>query len=343
MTASPFTITPTPPTSLKLEVGEDGSFSFTVTSLAAPDLLQELVFEALLIGPDGKGKVVDWLVVGPSRSKTLAGGETATVTVAARPRTTSPRGENKIQLAVADNERPHDIYAYSAPVTCEVTARPPPPPVKRFPRWLIAVIAGGAVLVGLNIFLIAKLVDGDDDSDLGKRCDAQTSCGDGLICADVHKCLRPGGATCTENSVCASGECVSRLGVCAVPLGLACAPGAKVPCASQSACDPTTKRCLGGVGARCTTGTQCESGVCTAGVCAGTQGAFTVVLKNSGANKLLVIKVIRELTGLGLAEAKTLVESAPTNVKVNITKAEAVEIERRLEEAGAEVEIQEIR
>jgi large subunit ribosomal protein L7/L12 len=346
MPASPFTITPTSPTSLKLEVGEDGTFAFTVTSLAAPDSSQELVCEALWIGPDGKGKSVDWLVVGPSRSLMLKGGDTATVTIGAKPRTTTPRGEHKIQLAIADNERLHDVFGYSEPVSCEVTARPvvTPPPPKRFPRWLIAVIAGGAVVVGVNIFLLVKLLGRDgDDASLGRRCDAQTPCDAGLICADVGKCLQPGRGACKEDGACASGECVS-LGVCAVPIGLTCRPGDKVPCSRQAVCHPRTNTCLGGAGAPCTTGAQCESGQCAGGVCtADPGGSFVVVLRNSGTNKLGVIKVVRELTGLGLKEAKDLVDGAPKEVKSGITKAEAADIGRRLQEVGAEVEIGEVR
>lgn len=69
------------------------------------------------------------------------------------------------------------------------------------------------------------------------------------------------------------------------------------------------------------------------------QTEFTVVLKSFGANKIAVIKIVRELTSLGLGEAKALVESAPTNLKENIGKAEAEEIKKKLEEAGAQVEL----
>ncbi len=66
---------------------------------------------------------------------------------------------------------------------------------------------------------------------------------------------------------------------------------------------------------------------------------FTPVLADFGAKKLDVIKVIRELTGLGLKEAKEFVESAPKAVKENISKDEAEAIRTKLEEAGAKVEI----
>jgi large subunit ribosomal protein L7/L12 len=69
------------------------------------------------------------------------------------------------------------------------------------------------------------------------------------------------------------------------------------------------------------------------------QTEFTVVLKDFGANKINVIKAIREITNLGLKEAKDLVESAPTNVKEGVSKQEAEEIRKKLTEAGATVEI----
>jgi large subunit ribosomal protein L7/L12 len=67
--------------------------------------------------------------------------------------------------------------------------------------------------------------------------------------------------------------------------------------------------------------------------------AFNVVLKAAGANKLNVVKVVKELTGLGLKEAKELVDGAPKNVKEGIAKGEADEIANKLKEAGADVEI----
>ena len=76
-----------------------------------------------------------------------------------------------------------------------------------------------------------------------------------------------------------------------------------------------------------------------AGPAAEEKTEFTVVLKDAGANKINVIKVVRELTGLGLKEAKDLVEAAPKAVKEGIAKAQADEIKKKLEEAGAKVEI----
>lgn len=69
------------------------------------------------------------------------------------------------------------------------------------------------------------------------------------------------------------------------------------------------------------------------------QTEFNVVMSSFGDNKVGVIKVVRALTGLGLKEAKDLVESAPSNVKEGIPKAEAEDIKKQLEEAGAKVEI----
>ena len=66
---------------------------------------------------------------------------------------------------------------------------------------------------------------------------------------------------------------------------------------------------------------------------------FTVVLKAGGGNKIGVIKVVREVTGLGLKDAKDLVDGAPKEVKVGVNKTEAEEISKKLKEAGAEVEL----
>jgi large subunit ribosomal protein L7/L12 len=66
---------------------------------------------------------------------------------------------------------------------------------------------------------------------------------------------------------------------------------------------------------------------------------FTVMLKSAGANKLQIVKLVKDLTGLGLKEAKELVDGAPKPVKENISKAEAEDIKNKLTEAGAEVEI----
>ena len=69
------------------------------------------------------------------------------------------------------------------------------------------------------------------------------------------------------------------------------------------------------------------------------QTEFTVVLKSSGAQKINVIKVVRAATGLGLKEAKDLVDGAPKNVKEAISKDEADKLKKELEEAGAQVEL----
>ncbi|MCZ2224144.1 MAG: 50S ribosomal protein L7/L12 [Chitinophagales bacterium] len=67
--------------------------------------------------------------------------------------------------------------------------------------------------------------------------------------------------------------------------------------------------------------------------------AFDVVLVNGGASKLNVVKIVKELTGLGLKEAKDLVDGAPKPIKEGVSKAEADEIAGKLKEAGAEVEV----
>jgi large subunit ribosomal protein L7/L12 len=68
--------------------------------------------------------------------------------------------------------------------------------------------------------------------------------------------------------------------------------------------------------------------------------SFNVILKSGGANKLNVVKVVKELTGLGLKEAKDLVDGAPKPVKEGISKADADALVAKLKEAGAEVEVQ---
>lgn len=69
------------------------------------------------------------------------------------------------------------------------------------------------------------------------------------------------------------------------------------------------------------------------------QSEFDVILKGAGANKVASIKAVRSATGLGLKEAKAMVESAPVAVKEGLPKAEAEELKKQLEEAGAEVEL----
>ena len=69
------------------------------------------------------------------------------------------------------------------------------------------------------------------------------------------------------------------------------------------------------------------------------QSEFTVVLASAGAEKIKVIKVVREITGLGLKEAKEMVDGAPSNIKEGVEKAEAEAIKKQLEEVGAGVEL----
>lgn len=75
------------------------------------------------------------------------------------------------------------------------------------------------------------------------------------------------------------------------------------------------------------------------GAAAAEQTEFDVVLKAAGGNKIAVIKVVREVTGLGLKEAKALVDGAPKALKEGVSKDDAEAIKTKLEEAGAEVEL----
>ena len=90
-------------------------------------------------------------------------------------------------------------------------------------------------------------------------------------------------------------------------------------------------------------GVSAAAPVAAAGVAAGgaaeEQSEFTVVLKEIGGEKIKVIKAVREITGLGLKEAKDLVDGAPSNVKEGVEKAEADELKAKLEEVGATVEL----
>lgn len=81
------------------------------------------------------------------------------------------------------------------------------------------------------------------------------------------------------------------------------------------------------------------AGAAAAGPAAEEKTEFTVVLAEKGASAINVIKEVRAITGLGLKEAKDLVESAPKTVKEGVTKEEAAELKKKLEAAGAKVEI----
>lgn len=80
-------------------------------------------------------------------------------------------------------------------------------------------------------------------------------------------------------------------------------------------------------------------GAVAGGAAAEEKSSFDVILKNAGANKLAVVKLVKELASLGLKEAKELVDAAPKPVKEGIAKDEAEALKKGLEEAGAEVEI----
>ena len=82
-----------------------------------------------------------------------------------------------------------------------------------------------------------------------------------------------------------------------------------------------------------------EYGIEPGAAAAEEKSSFDVVLKSAGANKLAVVKLVKELTGLGLKEAKDMVDGAPNNVKEGVAKAEAEDLKKKLEEAGAEVEL----
>ena len=81
------------------------------------------------------------------------------------------------------------------------------------------------------------------------------------------------------------------------------------------------------------------AGPAAGGAAAEEKTNFDVVLKAAGASKLAVVKLVKELTGLGLKEAKELVDNAPSNIKEGLPKAEAEGLKNQLEEAGAEVEL----
>ena len=86
-------------------------------------------------------------------------------------------------------------------------------------------------------------------------------------------------------------------------------------------------------------GPAAGGGAAAAAPAAEEQTEFTVILKEAGAKKIQVIKVVREITALGLKEAKDLVDGAPKTLKEGAAKAEAEEIKRKLEEQGAVVEL----
>jgi large subunit ribosomal protein L7/L12 len=94
-----------------------------------------------------------------------------------------------------------------------------------------------------------------------------------------------------------------------------------------------------GVSAAAAVAAAPAGGAAAAAPAAEAQTEFTIVLKEAGANKIGVIKEVRAITGLGLKEAKDLVEGAPKPVKENAPKAEAEEIKKKLEAAGAKVEL----
>lgn len=81
------------------------------------------------------------------------------------------------------------------------------------------------------------------------------------------------------------------------------------------------------------------AGPAAAGAAEEEKSSFDVILKSAGAAKLAVVKLVKELTGLGLKEAKELVDNAPSAIKEGLSKADAEGLKKQLEEAGAEVEL----
>ena len=81
------------------------------------------------------------------------------------------------------------------------------------------------------------------------------------------------------------------------------------------------------------------SGAAGGGAAAEEKSEFDVILKNAGASKLAVVKLVKDLTGAGLKEAKDIVDGAPAPVKIGVPKDEAEALKKQLEEAGAEVEL----
>lgn len=76
-----------------------------------------------------------------------------------------------------------------------------------------------------------------------------------------------------------------------------------------------------------------------AGAAAEEKSSFNVILKSAGASKLAVVKLLKDVLGIGLKEAKDLVDAAPKAIKENVSKAEAEDLKKKIEEAGAEVEL----
>jgi F5/8 type C domain len=228
---SEFTITPTPPTTIQLEPGQEGTFSFTVTNQAAPDVSHDVVLVALLVGADGKGSEAGWLTVEPREIRGMSGGKTETVRIVARPTASTRRSEHEIRLVVADKERPNDRFATSSTVMCEVVGRvvPPPPPRKKLPWWVIAAIAGAVVLIGGGIGL--------------------------------QQCLSKRGR-CTNDTECPAGVCSA--GICRpLVLGAPC----RDSCPSPLLCTGSPKRCVEAAGRPCNRGDECETTLCQGGVC----------------------------------------------------------------------------
>ena len=96
---------------------------------------------------------------------------------------------------------------------------------------------------------------------------------------------------------------------------------------------------LPGIGAATCSPSPAAFGAAAGAAAEEEKSSFDVVLKSAGASKLAVVKLVKELTGLGLKEAKDMVDGAPSTVKEGVTKDEAEALKKQLTEAGAEVEL----
>jgi hypothetical protein len=322
---SPFTVTTTPPGLLKLKPGEKGTFSFTVTSLEGPDKKREVVLQALLIDAAGKTMEVDWLEAGPSRTATLTGGETMSVTIEAKPTTKVAPGAHSIKLAIADNADPSDTFAYSAPVTCEIE-KPvvtPPPPGGGLPKWLIPAIIGAVVVIAGVVVLVLVLRNGDEPLALGQACTAESPpCAQGLVCAaEQQKCLRPTGGACTADTDCETSKCTNA--ACVAQPTKAGDP-CDTTCPEPLQCSPT-KHCGEQIGRPCEQNVQCFSGLCDTGRCVdaavGVLGeAITKVSATPASWATVLTEVLGKLTAPAQAplrnDVKALLDAGTAAVRI---------------------------
>jgi hypothetical protein len=267
MTTSLFRITPTPPISVKLEPGQEGKFSFTIESLAAPDKVHEVILQAQRVGEDGKGKEVDWLVVRPQQTLSMSSGKTETVSITARPTPTTPRGEHSIKLVVAEKSQPNEVFADSPPVSCEVSGLPPPPhPLK---LWLILAIVGGVLLVVGGVVLVVKFKAPAVKA--GAPCEG--TCPEPLQCSTVTKrCVKQIGQPCDSNNQCTTGLCEGSVCAEATPDRNCTKDGVCGPDQKCLEVQPGVKRCGWNPGHVCTANAECTSQWCNQRTCSRDDG-----------------------------------------------------------------------